>query len=100
MRGILVVGVLAVVDQHGGAACQIESRDPLRLELVEVHTERWFVVGDVTERGVALRDPVAERRSAMADRGGAYGGRADLPFRLRRVAEGHLTGQLADLDRR
>ena len=67
---------------------------------LQVGAERRLVVGDVGERGVALVDPVAERRPAVGDRGGADPGRADLPLGLRAVAEGDVAGQLADLDRR
>ena len=72
----------------------------LLVERVEVGAQRRLVVGDVGERAVAVVDPVAERRAAVGDRGGADPRRADLPLGLRAVAEGDVAGQLADLDRR
>ena len=69
--GVLGVGVLAVVDQQGGVPGEGEAGDPVLLERVEVGAERRLVVGDVGERGVAVVDPVAERRPAVGDRGGA-----------------------------
>ncbi len=98
--GVLGVGVLAVVDQQRGVAGEAEAGDPVLLERVEVGAEGGLVVGDVGERGVAVVDPVAERRPAMGDRGGADPRRADLPLALRAVAEGDVAGQLAHLDRR
>ena len=98
--GVLGVGVLAVVDQQRGVAGEAEAGDPLLLERVEVGAEGGLVVGDVGERVVAVVDPVAERRAAVGDRGGADPRRADLPLGLRRVAEGDVAGQLAHLDRR
>ena len=95
--GVLVVGVLAVVQQQRGAAGQLVARDPLRLQVLEPAAQRRLVVGDVAERGVALADAVAERRAAVGDRRGADRGRADRPLAVRRVAERHVTGQLAHL---
>ena len=67
---------------------------------VERRAERRLVVGDVGERGVAVGDPVAERRAAVGDRLGADRRPAELPLARGRVAEGDRAGQLADLDRR
>ena len=53
--GVLGVGVLAVVDQQRGVAGQLEARDPVLVELVEVGAERRLVVGDVGERGCRRR---------------------------------------------
>ena len=97
---VLVVGVLAVVQQQRGAAGQLVARDPLRLQLLEPAAHRRLVVGDVAERGVALADAVAERGAAVGDRGGADRGRADRPLAVRRLAKRHVTGQLAHLERR
>ena len=79
---------------------QLEAGDPVLVELVEVGAEGRLVVGDVGERVLAVLDPVAERRAAVGDRGGADPRRADLPLALRAVAEGDVAGQLAHLDRR
>ena len=98
--GVLLVGVLAVVDQQVGVAGEVEARDPLRLELVERRAERRLVVGDVGERRVAVGDPVAERRPAVGDGLGADRRAAELPLGRRGVAEGDRAGKLADLDRR
>ena len=96
---VLGVRVLAVVDQHRGAAGQREAGDPVLLERVEVGSERRLVVGDVGERLIAVVDPVAERRAAMGDRGGPDPRRADLPVDLGAVPEGDVARQLLDLDR-
>ena len=69
--GVLLVGVLAVVDEQVGVARELVARDPLRLQLRERGAERGLVVGDVAERRVALGDPVAERRPAVGHRLGA-----------------------------
>src|ERR1700710_1137224 len=97
--GVLGVGVLAVVDQQRGVVGEREAGDPVLLEAVEVGAQTWLVVGDVGQRGVAVVDPVAERRPAMGDRGGADPGRADLPLTVGGVAEGDVAGQLPHLDR-
>src|ERR1700709_264905 len=69
-------GVLAVVGQQRGDG---EAGDPVLLEAVEVGAQTWLVVGDVGQRGVAVVDPVAERRPAMGDRGGAEPGPGARP---------------------
>ena len=97
---VLGVGVLAVVDQQGGVACQLVAGDPALVERLEVGAQRRLVIGDVGERAVAVFDPVAERRATVGDRGGADPGRADLPLGLGAVTEGDVAGELADLDRR
>ena len=59
---VLVVRVLAVVDEERGAVCQVEAGERLPF----AHAERWaegeFLVGDVAERRVSLADPVTEGR--------------------------------------
>src|ERR1700710_423745 len=97
--GVLGVGVLAVVDQQRGVVGEREAGDPVLLAAVEGGAQTWLVVGDVGQRGVAVVDPVAERRPAMGDRGGADPGRADLPLTVGGVAEGDVAGQLPHLDR-
>ena len=56
------------MDQHRGIVCELEPRDPLILELRQRRPERRLVVGDVTQRGVPVVDPVAEGRPAVVDR--------------------------------
>src|SRR5829696_5252178 len=80
MRWVLVVSVLAIVDQQVDVAGKVEGRDPLRLEPGERGAERGLVVGDVGDRLLAAADAVAERRSSMGDRFGADGRSAKLPL--------------------
>ena len=75
--GVLLVGVLAVVDQEVGVASQVVARDPLRLQVGEAGAEGGLVVGDVAERGVAVGDPEAEGRA----RGGSPPPRGSSPSR-------------------
>jgi hypothetical protein len=96
---VLGVGVLAVVDQQRGVAGELEAGDPALVQGLEIGAESRLVIGDVGERAVAVVDPVAERRAAVGDRGGADPRRADLPLGLRAMAEGNVAGELADLDR-
>jgi len=74
---VLLVGVLAVVDQQVGVAGEVVAGDPLLVQVLEVGAEPGLVVGDVAEARVPVGDPVAERRSAMSDRLGADRGCAD-----------------------
>ncbi len=96
---VLVVGVLAIVNEHRRALRELESGNPVVGELGQRRAESRLVVGDVAERGGAVVDPVAERRAAVVDRLRADSGGTDLPLDRVRLAEGHERGQLADLDR-
>src|SRR4029077_14784185 len=87
-------GGLAVVKQQRGVLGEGKAGDPVLLEFVEVGAEGRLVVGDVGEGGVAVVDPVAERRPAVGAGGGADAGGADLPLALRAVAEGDVAGEL------
>ena len=78
--GVLLVGVLAVVQQQRRVLRKAEARDPVVVERLERDAEGGLVVRDVTERGVALLDPVTERRPAVGDRGRGDPRRADLPL--------------------
>ena len=76
---VLVVGVLAIVDEERGAVRQIEAGQRLPF----VNAQRWiegeFLVGDVAERRGSLADPVAEGGTGVGD-GGLLGCvRPDLP---------------------
>ena len=98
--GVLAVGVLAVVDQQGGAARELVARDPVGLEVGQRRAEAGLVVGDVAERRVALGDPIAQRGAAMGHRRRADPRRPDVPFHVRSLHELDVAGQLANLDRR
>src|SRR3954454_1216230 len=97
---ILVVGVLAVVDQQVGVAGEVVTGDPLRLVLGENGPQRRLVVRDIADGRVALGDAEAERWAAVVDRLAADGRRAELPLAGRRVAEEDVAGELTDLHRR
>src|SRR5215212_2963008 len=96
---ILVVGVLAVVNEQVALTRELESRYPLTLEARQIRTERRLVVRDVAERRIPCGDPVAESGAAMRDRFGTDRGRVEFPFRGRGVAERDRAGKLAHLDR-
>ena len=84
--GVLVVGVLAVVQKERGPVRELVSRDPLWGVALEVRTEGRLVVRQVAERRVALVDPIAERRPAVRDRCRSHGRGPDLPL----AVGGHL----------
>src|SRR5262249_11456611 len=97
--GVLLVRVLAVVDQQVGLAGEVEARDPLPFQRLELSAETGLMIGDVGQRGaVLIGDPVAERRPAVGDGLGPDPGRPDLPFARRGVEEAEATGELSDLD--
>src|SRR5436190_23534261 len=98
--GVLLVGVLAVVDEDVGVEREVVSRDPLGLDLVEDRAQGRLVVGYVADRRLTVGDPEAERRPTVVDRLAANRHRAELPLDRRRLAEGDRTGKLPDLDRR
>jgi len=56
-----------VMDQNGGAGGDPDARDPSRRGARHCATKRRFVVGQVAQRGGALRDAVAESPAAMGD---------------------------------
>ena len=95
---VLLVGVLAVVDQEVGVLGEVVSGDPLRLERLERGTEPGLVVGDVGEGGRAVGDPVSECRASVGDGLSADTSGAQIPLAGGRVEEVDLAGQLTDLD--
>jgi hypothetical protein len=97
---VLVVRVLAVVDEERGALRQVEAGERLPF----AHAERWaegeFLVGDVAERRVSLADPVADGRAGVDD-GRCLDARGpDLPLALRAGAEGDPGRELVQMERR
>ena len=66
--GVLVVGVLAIVDQQVGVPGEVKARDPVVLEAVERRSQSGLVVGYVGQSGAAVGDPIAEGGAAVGDR--------------------------------
>src|SRR5215212_888148 len=96
---VLLVRVLAVVDEEVGVQGEVVTGDPLRLDLGENGAERRLVVGDVAQRLIALRDPEPERGATMVDRLAADRRRSERPLGRRGLAEGDGAGELSDLHR-
>src|SRR5881394_127954 len=97
--GVLLVGVLAVVDQQRCIFGEAEARNPLLLKRVKVGTERGLLVGNIGEGVFPIVDPVAERWAAVGDRGGTDARWSDLPLCLGGVAKRDVAGQLTHLYR-
>ena len=101
---VLVVGVLAVVDQQVGVARERVAREPLRLELVE-RRRRAPARGRACSRATSSPsvDAEAERRAAVVDRLGADPRRPEVPLggagsrgsRARRAARAPRPGSAA-----
>ena len=99
VRGVLVLGVLAVMDEERRTAGERVSGDPGRRGGGEVLAESRLVVGQVAEAGPVLTKPVAQRRSPVGDERRPQLDRADSPRLRGDIPEGHVGGKLADLDR-
>src|SRR3954454_8973968 len=79
VRGVLRVGVLAVVDQERSAAREPKPGDPLAGGRLERLPERRLVVREVAEGRAAVADPVAQRVTAVIDETGLDRRRAEPP---------------------
>jgi len=97
---VLVVGVLAIMDEERRAVCQVEARERLPFARAERWGEGEFLVRDVAERRVSLGDPVAEGGAGVGDEGCLDACGPDLPLALRAGAEGDPGRELVQVDRR
>ena len=89
---VLVVGVLAVVDEERGAVCQIEAGERLPFANAARWAEGEFLVGDVAERRGSLADPVAEGGTGVGDGGCLDACGPDLPVALGQTRKEILAG--------
>ncbi len=87
---VLLLGVLAVVDQHVGPVRDLETRHPLGLHRGEIDRERRLVIGEIGEAAAPVLDPVAHGGTSMDDRPGDDRRGAEHPrlVRARRGARG------------
>lgn len=97
---VLLVRVLAVVDQERGAVREVEAGERLPLSCLECGAEGELLVGDVAERRVSLADPITERRAGVDDGGCLDARRPDLPLARRAGADGEPAGELVQVERR
>jgi hypothetical protein len=89
---VLVVGVLAVVDEERGAVCEVEAGEGAPFARAERWAECEFLVGDVAERGISLADPVAVGWTGVGDGGCVDARGPDLPFAFGQARKEILAG--------
>src|SRR5947209_15151056 len=100
MGWVLLVCVLAVVQEQVCLVRQRVARDPLRLQLLQRTNDRRLVVRQIAERESSVLDPESERRASMGDGLRSNPSGTYPPLAYRAVLEIELARQLPDLDRR